>query len=77
MSNGPTKQRPVHLQLNNSGAWKNLVSFDADMQADADKAMEAAELLQQVNAKTRFRIVTQGSLPAVLMTLESGKWSEA
>lgn len=40
--------KPVKLELNNSGSWKRLGSFDADDDEQASLVMDAAEALVQV-----------------------------
>lgn len=53
-----TKQKPVKLQANTSGAWKDVVRFDAaDEQATAE-VMDAAATLGRISAgDTTFRLV--------------------
>ena len=82
---GKTATKPVKLQLNNSGAWKDLARFDA---ADADRAdaiMNAsAQLAAAANdghdrPQLTLRIVTDESHPAVLMRYidRDGAWRDA
>ena len=68
--------KPCQLQLNNTGAWKTIVKFDANHEGTVGKVMVAAIALQEVNPRANFRIVTCHSLPLVLMHLESGDWRE-
>lgn len=69
----PVKQRqhdkPVQLQLNNSGAWKTIASFDAEDAVATGYIHEAAKMLHMVNPGGKFRIATRDSLPVVLMRL--------
>jgi hypothetical protein len=67
-------RKPVQLQLNNSGAWKTIVKFDADTETIVGKVMEAAIALQAVDPSAKFRISTRHSLPLVLMHLDKGDW---
>jgi hypothetical protein len=54
MSAAPTK--PVKLQVNTSGAWRDVVSFDAGQDLEAREVMDAAAALGRV-AKAKFRVV--------------------
>ena len=59
--------RPVRLELNNSGAWKILATFDATDDDMADKAGAAGQLLGELGApRTSLRICTAEALPMVL-----------
>ena len=70
-------QKPVQLQVNNSGAWKTVCRFDADDLEACDTVIEAAQNLQAVDAGLKFRIVTRDSLASVLMYFEKGEWRSA
>jgi hypothetical protein len=72
-----THVKPVQLQLNNSGAWKTIVRFDASDEKKSDMAMGSAAALQAVDGSARFRITTRDSLPTTLMFLESGEWKSS
>jgi len=77
--------KPVKLQLNNSGAWKDIVRFDAADEDRTDAIMNAgAQLADAANEglkKPQFtlRIVTDEPYPAVLMRYEGfeGGWRDA
>lgn len=72
-----TPLKPCFLQVNNSGAWKSVVSFDA---ADTEKVKlveTGAECLQQASPRTKFRMVTADGLQTPLFHLENGTWREA
>lgn len=43
--------RPVKLQLNNSGAWKSVIGFDAGDDAASAVAMDCAEQLGRLDPK--------------------------
>lgn len=67
----PAQPRPVRLELNNSGAWKVLVRFDAGDDEAADKARQAGQLLGELGGdRTTLRISTDTTLPIVLL-----RWS--
>lgn len=70
-------KKPVQLQLNNSGAWKTIVKFDAAEEDDSDSVMDAAQTLQIVDESARFRIATRDAQPLVLMYLDKGEWRKA
>ena len=59
--------KPVKMELNNSGSWKTVARFDAADEHQADPAMQAAELLHQVNPGYSWRIATDEPLPLVPM----------
>lgn len=61
--------KPVQLQLNNSGAWKTIASFDAADAIATGYIHEAAKMLLMVDPGGKFRIATRDSLPLVLMRL--------
>ena len=70
-------QKPVQLQLNNSGAWKNVVQFDAADQVTSDKVVEAAVALSAIDTSARFRIATHDAFQQVLLYVGKGEWREA
>jgi hypothetical protein len=72
--------RPVRLELNNSGAWKALATFDAGDDDMADKARAAGQLLGELGGqRTSLRICTAEALPVVLLrwTAERGWFAPA
>lgn len=77
MSKSNASVKPVHLQLNNSGAWKTIVSFDAANDQVVGQVMEAAVELQRIDASARFRIASKDSLIGALMYLDKGEWRKA
>jgi hypothetical protein len=65
--------RPVKLQVNTSGAWKDVVRFDAGNDVAASSVMEAAKTLGEINdGRITFRIASDEPLPFVL-----SRWSKA
>ena len=58
--------KPVQLQLNNSGAWKTVASWEATDDSASTKVHEAVELLGQVNEAFTWRITTRADYPVVL-----------
>lgn len=77
------EQRPVRLELNNSGAWKTLARFDAGNEVAADKARSAGRLLGELGElggqRTTLRICTDEALPLVLVrwSADRGWWDVA
>lgn len=69
--------KPVQLQVNNSGAWKTVVSFDAADEAQIRRIERAAEALHLVDAGSTFRIVTKEHPKQVLMHLDNHQWRVA
>lgn len=68
MSAAETK-RPVQLQLNNSGAWKTVVRFDAGDDGWAQQVQHAAQQLWEVDQRTSWRIATDERNPVVLSAM--------
>lgn len=73
----PAPIKPVQLQVNNSGAWKTVVSFDAADEAQTRRIERAAEALHQVDSASTFRIVTKEHPKQVLMHLDNQQWRVA
>lgn len=65
--------KPCKLQMNNSGAWKDITHFDAADEERTDDLMNAAAQLADVvndaakKPQLTLRVVTADALPAVLM----------
>jgi hypothetical protein len=73
MATGQQPARPVRLELNNSGAWKQLASFDAGDDDASDKARAAGQLLGELGGeRVALRICTAEALPIVLV-----RWTPA
>jgi hypothetical protein len=70
--------KPVKLQVNTAGAWKDVVSFDAADAAAADHVMQGAAMVGAGAQKAKFRVVMADSLQTALThwTLEKG-WVDA
>lgn len=62
--------RPVKLDVNRSGAWKNVLIFDADNAGNNQTMLDAIGTIGRV-AKCRFRIATADTQSTPLMY-----WSE-
>jgi hypothetical protein len=62
------RTKPAKLQLNNSGAWKDVVHFDADDTEQTDAVTDAAEALGRVPGnRLTFRLVKDDGTAEVLM----------
>ncbi|MGE0446166.1 MAG: hypothetical protein AB7P99_13135 [Vicinamibacterales bacterium] len=65
--------KPCKLQMNNSGAWKDIVRFDASEDERTDDLLNAAaQLADVVNDGEKkpymtLRVVSDERIPAVLM----------
>jgi hypothetical protein len=57
--------RPVKLQINTSGAWRNVIEFDAGEVEDAGAVMHHATTLARVGNAT-LRIVTADGMQTAL-----------
>lgn len=75
-SNAPA-ERPVKLQVNTSGAWKDVAFFDASDVAVTDQVTDGAAQVGEAT-KTPFRIATRDGLQTVLFHFIPGDgWKEA
>ncbi|WP_454908416.1 hypothetical protein [Variovorax gossypii] len=71
------RKRPVKLQVNTNGAWKDLVRFDAGIDVMAAEAMDAAERLGQVDSSVSFRLVIDdGSATTLYRWTNELGWKE-
>lgn len=59
--------KPVTLQVNNSGAWKTVIRFDADKDMECAEVLSAAGTLGCIDGRCKFRVVMDNGLQAVLM----------
>lgn len=75
-SNTSKHAKPVQLQVNNSGAWKTVLRFDASDDCVGDQVQRGCLLLAQAVPDLRMRIATTESLPLVLTYLTGGEWSK-
>lgn len=72
--------KPVKLQVNTSGAWRDVICFDAAKDVESAEVLGAAETLGRVS-KAAFRVVIKDSVnpraPEVLLrwTADRG-WKE-
>lgn len=65
-----TATKPVKLQVNTSGAWRDVIKFDAAYDVESMEVMGAAETLGRIS-KATFRVVVAdepGRSPTVLTT---------
>lgn len=77
MATEATKQ-PVQLQLNNSGSWKKVATWDAGDDEASRMAHEAVALLGAINPSFTWRIATEEGYPAVLKRWDANTgWSKA
>jgi hypothetical protein len=69
--------KPVTLQVNTSGAWRNVIGFDAGKDVECAEVMGAAQTLGRIS-KAKFRVVIKDSLQTPLLhwTPEAG-WKES
>lgn len=63
--------KPVRLQVNTSGAWRNVLDFDLEEISDAGQQalLDSAAMLARLSGgqKTSLRIATPDAVPDVLM----------
>lgn len=64
-----SKERPVQLQANNSGAWKTVLQFDAGNDVAATKVQQAVAMLHEAAPGTSWQIATMDRPPSVLRYL--------
>lgn len=74
-------QRLVNLEVNDSGAWRRVTSFDLDTFEDGDLEHCAHHLLAlSANSKLKARLIIPGdTAPLVIWNHEHGweEWSHA
>lgn len=61
------KEKPVKLQINTSGAWRNVISFDAADEKASGQVLAAAPVLAEIGRGT-LRIVIDDGLQEVLQS---------
>lgn len=66
-------KRPCELQVNNSGAWKNVASFDAGDGPTQALLLQGAELIASA-VDSKFRVITKHEQPLVLMHCDKAGW---
>ncbi len=76
MSGPSIHLKPVQLQVNNSGAWKTVLRFDAADECAGDQVQRGCLTLAQAVPDLRMRIATVEALPLVLTYLNGGEWSK-
>jgi hypothetical protein len=77
-------KKPCKLELNNSGAWKTLGSFDAAIEDATDAIMNAAEQLAQAlndpacgrPGPVRLRIIADGDTAPLMTWKDDEGWRE-
>jgi hypothetical protein len=77
----PNRARPVKLQINTSGAWRDVIGFDAGKYVECCEVLTAADMLARIGKATCRVIVANSNAlrsPMVLMnwTPDAG-WQEA
>ena len=68
----PRAPRRVKLQINTSGAWRNVIDFDVD---DGGEVCALAETLvaRSLNPdRSSLRVITPNAVPLMLWTPETG-----
>lgn len=74
----PKKTNPVVLQLNTSGAWRNLVKFDGSKARMLKKAMSAGKALADIaNASARIAMDDGHQTAVAHYTAGDGDWRDA
>lgn len=69
--------RTVHLDVNDSGSWKRMASFDLDWLQDGDLEHCAHELLCLAdNPKLKARIIATAETAPLLTWTKSDGWRE-
>lgn len=72
----PARQRPVVLQVNNTGAWKTIVRFDLENEFGCLRVLDAADALGMVDqgAALTFRVIMDDASPSPKVMM---RWSRA
>lgn len=70
------KARPVKLQVNTSGAWKDVLFFDAGDDEKTGRVLQGIDTLGPAGTSA-FRLVMHDALQSVLMHWSVGKgWEQ-
>lgn len=72
--------KPCHLEVNDSGGWRRVMTFDATEDDDADSVMHLADQLLRwgTNQRLKARIIMAGGVdtaPLMTWTVDDG-WRE-
>jgi hypothetical protein len=73
MSQQAATKRPVKLQVNTTGAWRNVLDFDAN---DGDPVMSAAVGLFSLVPHATLRIIVPGEVAALMYWAREKGWVE-
>lgn len=72
----PAKERPVKLQVNTSGAWKDVLFFDAGNDEKTGQVLHGVDILGPVGSSS-FRLAMRDAEQTVLMHWSAGKgWEQ-
>lgn len=77
MTTPSNQPRIVHLEVNDSGAWRRVSSFDLDDFNDGDLEVCAEHLLElSTNPKLRARIIMPGDTAPLVTWERQAGWRE-
>lgn len=74
MSKQHHNHKPVVLQFNSTGAWRNCITFDAANERKAAKVMKHAVELARIGNSTLRIVSTDSSQPPLAIWAEDTGW---
>lgn len=72
-----TEAKPVRLQFNQTGAWRNAIGFDAGNQTKSIEILQHAAALALLTGATARVVVDDGSQMAIARWNETDGWHDA
>lgn len=68
----------VHLEVNDSGAWRRVMSFDAKHDDDVNSVMHLADQLLRWSdtSRLRARIIIPGDTAPLMLWTQADGWRE-
>jgi hypothetical protein len=73
--------KPVKLQINTAGSWRDVIGFDAAKDVACGEVMAAADMLARVGKATCRIVMANGDAPRSPLVLmhwsQDGGWKEA
>jgi hypothetical protein len=71
------EKRIVHLEVNDSGGWRRITSFDLDTFEDGDLEVCAEHLLElSCNPRLKARVIVPGDTAPLVTWTKADSWRE-
>ena len=68
--------RPCHLEVNDSGGWRRVMTFDLVDDEEGDDVMDAADRLLRysVSRRSKMRLIIPGDTAPLMMWTAADGW---